>query len=381
MNQQNAIVLTGGGARAAYQVGAMRALYEITQKDKNLFEIITGNSAGAINAIYLGAHAKNWDIATSQLWDLWKSLVPQDIFDLGTLSIGQIGAKWISGTVFGGISKKGSQANYLLDTTPLASLLDSEVDFPQLNKEIKEGVIDGIALSATNYYSGSSVVYFNSCHEVNEWSRTDRFAIKSDIKREHVMASSAIPLFFPPQQIDQSYYGDGCIRQTTPLSPAIHLGAKRILAIGIRAPHSDQGMKMKALSPSPNPTIGQIAGMMMNAIFMDSLEADVERLSRINQTLYQIEETKRKEMFQELKPIPVMLLRPSKDLGAMTGDLSKELPATLRYLLKGIGVSGREGLDLLSYLAFDKSYTLPLMELGYADTFSQKEAILRFFEI
>ncbi len=380
MKKKNAVVLTGGGARGSYQVGVLRGIYEIMGKDDELFQIITGNSAGAINSIFLASNAKNWDVATRQLWDLWKGLQPSDVFELGTKTISAIGAKWISGAVLGGI-KKGGNMNYLLDTSPLQRLLSREIDFDGVNRDIVSGVLQGFALSCTNYYSGSSVVFHNSHHHVEEWSRSDRFSIKTNIQVEHVMGSSAIPMFFPPVQINDSYYGDGCVRQTTPLSPAIHLGADRILAIGIRAPHSQDRMKSIALAPNTDPTIGQIGGVLMNAIFLDSLESDVERLGGINQTLYQLGEEKSRELFKELKAVPVLMLRPSKDLGSLTGDLAKNLPTTLRYLLRGIGVTGKEGLDLLSYLAFDKSYTLPLMELGYSDAMEQKETILRFFEV
>lgn len=375
------IVLTGGGARASYQVGALRALYEIMQQDKNMFEVVTGNSAGAINAIYVAAHAHDWDVATGQLWDLWKNLTPQDVFDLGAVSIGKIGSRWLTGTMFGGLKSEGTSVNYLLDTTPLRQLIESEVDFKALNDSIKKGAPRGFAVSTTNIYSGSSVVFHNSEYSIEEWARSDRFSMPSDITSDHIMASSAIPLFFPPIQIEQSWYSDGCVRQTTPLSPAIHLGAEKIIAIGIRAPHTHEKMRMKAFAPNRNPTIGQIAGVLMNAVFLDALESDVERLSRINHTLYHLDQEKREKYFNNLRPVPILMLRPSQDLGAMTAQLSKELPQMLRYLLKGIGVSGNEGLDLLSYLAFDKSYTRPLMALGHSDTLARSEEIKRFLEL
>lgn len=373
---RNAIVLTGGGARAAYQVGVMRALYDIVQQDTGLFQVITGNSAGAINAVFLAYQAHDWDVATQQLWDLWARLKPQDIFELGAFSIGKLGTKWISGAALGG---KGPSINYLLNTEPLRALLEREVDFATLNRNIADGTVESFGISTTNYYSGSSVVFYNSCKEVEDWARTDRFSVKSLITREHIMGSSAIPLFFPPEKIGESWYGDGCVRQTTPLSPAIHLGAEKIIAVGIRAPHTHERQRDKAFEFNPTPTVGQIAGVLMNAVFLDALEADVDRLSRINQTLFALDEEKRSH--HQLRPIPILMLRPSRDLGAMTAQLGKELPSMLRYVLKGIGVTGGEGLDLLSYLAFDKSYTRPLMELGYDDTIARSDEIKRFLEL
>lgn len=375
------IVLTGGGARAAYQVGALRALYEIVGEDKNLFRIITGNSAGAINAIYLAANADDWDTATGQLWDLWKNIRPQDIFDLGPLSIGKLGSRWLSGAVFGGLKPEGTSVNHLLDTAPLRHLIESEVDFKALNQKISAGTPEAFAISTTNLYSGSSVVFHHSENPVTEWVRTDRFSKRADITSDHIMASSAIPFFFPPIKIGESWYADGCVRQTTPLSPAIHLGAQKIIAIGIRAPHEGERMQQKAFAANRNPTIGQVGGILMNAVFLDALEGDVERLSRINQTLYHLDKDKRDQFFHNLRPMPILTLRPSQDLGAMTAQMSKELPPMLRYLLKGIGVSGTEGLDLLSYLAFDKSYSLPLMALGHQDTLARTDEIKRFLEL
>ena len=377
---KNAIVLTGGGARAAYQAGVMRALYEILKEDKSLFEIITGTSAGAINAVYLAANSADWDIATNQLWDLWAGLSPQDIFDLGALSIGKLGSKWLAGATVGGLAPKGSGVNHLLDTDPLRNLLKREIDFDSLNKIISSGQLQGFAVSTTNYYSGSSVVFHNTTNAIDDWARSDRFSVRTDIVLEHIMASSAIPMFFPPENIGESWYGDGCLRQSTPLSPAIHLGAEKIIAIGIRAPHSVDRQRDLAFMANRNPSIGQIAGVLMNAVFLDAMEADVERLSRVNQTLYHLDKQKRDDHFSALRAIPILMLRPSQDLGAMTAQLSKKMPPMLHYLLKGIGVTGNEGLDLLSYLAFDKSYSLPLMDLGRQDTLARSEEIKRFLE-
>lgn len=376
----NAIVLTGGGARAAYQAGVVRALYEIVKEDKDLFKIITGTSAGAINSAYLATHCSDWDIATNQLWDLWENLTPHDIFDLGALSVGKLGSKWLVGAAFGGLASKGSGINHLLDTSPLRKLLDREIDFELLNQVIASRKLHAFSLTTTNYYSGSSVVFYNSSHKVEDWSRSDRFSSKTHITRDHIMASSAIPLFFPPQKLGDSWYGDGCLRQTTPLSPAIHLGADKIISIGVRAPHPNERQRGMTFASNHDPTIGQITGVLMNALFLDSMEADVERLSRINQTLYHIEKQKQAEHFSTLRSIPILMLRPSQDLGAMTSQLSKKLPPMLHYLLKGIGVTGDEGLDLLSYLAFDKSYSLPLLDLGYQDTLARSEEIKRFLD-
>lgn len=373
MGQRLGLVMTGGGARAAYQVGVARALYEILKKDKHLFDVITGNSAGAINSTYLAAHSQDWDTGTENLVSLWRSLKPQVIYDLRARSITEIGMKWVGGTVFGGMTSKGSHINHLLDTSPLKKLLKREIDFDHINNNIKSGSLRGVALSTTNYNSGSNVIFYQGSTDISDWSRSDRFSLRTDLNIDHLMASAAIPFFFPPIKVGESFFGDGCIRQTTPLSPAIHLGAEKIIAIGIRYPHNQTRMQDLALSPFENPTIGQITGVMMNAIFLDSLESDVERMIKINGLI-------KTGSSQHFKAIPIYMIRPSRDLGKMTERLDEELPPMLRYLLKGIGVSGKEGLDLLSYLAFDTSYTVPLIELGYEDTLKQKEDILKFID-
>lgn len=373
MKNKLGLVLTGGGARGAYQVGVLRAIQELTGKSHNLFDIITGNSAGALNSMYLSSHSENWQKATQGLSKIWENIKPQNVFDLRSRTITDLGMKWVAGTMFGGLTSSGTQVNHLLDTAPLRRLVQQEMDFKKLKENLTCKNLLGAALSTTNYNTGANVVFYQGDPAIEDWCRSDRFSQRSDLGIEHLMASSAIPFFFPPQLIGESYFGDGCIRQTTPLSPAIHLGAEKILAIGIRCPHEKATVKSQSFMPFPNPTIGQIAGVMLNAIFLDSLESDFERLQKINLL---IEEKKQ----SEFKKIPILMIRPSKDLGKMTSQLGDELPLVLRYLLKGIGVSQNEGLDLLSYLAFDPSYTVPLMELGYRDTYNQKDEILKFID-
>lgn len=363
--------MTGGGARAAFQVGSVRALYEILGKKTRLFDVIAGNSAGAINSTYLAANSENWDTATRNLYDLWIRVRPQNIYDLRKRTITDLAFKWAGGTVLGGLTPKGSNINHLLDTTPLRNLAEREIDFDDITKNINQNNLDGISLSTTNYNTGTNVVFYEGAPDINDWARSDRFSSRTQLRVQHLMASAAIPFFFPPVKIGNSYFGDGCIRQTTPLSPAIHMKASKIIAIGVRHPHQADRMKSMVFSPFSEPTIGQVIGVMMNAIFLDSLDADVERLQRINELI-------REGAHPELRSIPILLIRPSRDLGKMTTNISAHLPPIMRYLLKGIGVSDTEGLDLLSYLAFDESYTKPLMELGYEDTYKRKDEILRF---
>jgi NTE family protein len=333
--------------------------------------VISGNSAGGINSSYLAANCENWDVATHNLYELWMRVKPQSVFDLRKRTISDLGLKWISGTVLGGLTPNVNTINHLLDTTPLKKLAEREINFSHITNNVEKNHLYGISLSTTNYNTGTNIVFYEGSSEIKDWSRSDRFSCRTELRVEHLMASAAIPFFFPPVKVGESYYGDGCIRQTTPLSPAIHLGADKIIAIGVRHPHHKDKMRQQAFAPFTNPTLGQVAGVMLNAIFLDSLDADVERLIRINELISE-------GAHPELRTVPILTIRPSRDLGKMTTNITEELPPILRYLLKGIGVSDTEGLDLLSYLAFDQSYTKPLMELGYEDTYHMKDEILKF---
>ncbi|MEA9355889.1 patatin-like phospholipase family protein [Bacteriovorax sp. PP10] len=372
MRDKLALVLNGGGARACYQAGAVRALYEIIKKDQNLFDIITGNSAGAINATFLSSAARDWGSATQYLSDFWQRIYPEDVFDMDHFTMTKLGTSWLKDTIFK--STNIGNFNSILNTAPLKKLLSREIDFGEIRLLIESKLLSSVALSTTNYYSGSSVVFFDGDKKIPLWSKPSRFAIRGELGVDHVMGSSAIPLFFPPAKINESYYGDGCIRQTTPLSPAIHLGATKIIAIGIRSPRSMNQIIEMSLTPNAMPQISQIGGVMMNAIFLDSLEADLEMLEKMNLLVKIMGEKSPR------KNIPILSLIPSRDLGEMTAKLDEKMPTLLRYFLKSIGITGRSGLDLLSYLAFDSSYTQQVVELGYEDTMKRKKEILIFVD-
>lgn len=373
METKYAIVLNGGGARASYQAGALRAIYEIIKKDQKLFDIITGNSAGAINAAHLAGNVEDWGASTQSLVDVWQRIKPEDVYDISTYTMTKIGTKWMKGTFFRGADEDGS-LNGLLDTSPLKKTIEREIDFKKIREHFTMGNLNGLSLSTTNYYSGASVVFFNGDKTVEDRSKPDHIMMRTEFNSEHIMASSAIPLFFPPVRINGSFYGDGCIRQITPLAPAVDLGAQKIIAIGIRHQQTVESMVQMTMKKNVSPQISLIAGVMMNAIFLDSLDADYERFNKINTIV---------EMIGPKSPwryIPILMLRPSRDLGAMTERLSQQLPTMLRYFLRTIGVTGQSGLDLLSYLAFDSSYTELVTELGYEDTMKEKHRIECFFD-
>ena len=373
MHDKLAIVLNGGGARASYQAGALRALYEIIKKDQNLFDIITGNSAGAINAAYLASSARDWGTATQYLFDFWQRIYPENVYDMEHFTMTKLGSNWLKDTLLRDPTNN-ILFNSILNTAPLKKLLTREIDFPEIRRLIESKLLSSVALSATNYYSGASVVFFDGEKDIKEWAKPERFSIKEEITIDHVMASSAIPFFFPPAKIKESFYGDGCIRQNTPLSPSINLGATKIIAIGIKDRREVKHTIELTMHSNPAPQISQISGVVMDAIFLDSMDADLERVEKMN-ILVKIMGDRSPQRY-----IPTLSLTPSKDLGAMTAKLNEKMPMFLRYFLKSVGITGKYGLDLLSYLAFDSSYTKEVVELGYEDTMKRKIAILNFVD-
>lgn len=368
------LVLTGGGARAAYQVGAISALAEILPRMSIPFPVLSGTSAGGINIAYLASHATSWPKAAQDLRALWHSLHLEKIYRTDGLSLGAIAMSWISRTILGGRAGTRKNANYLLSTQPLRELLSEVVSFDQMRRSIMNGHIQGVSFTATHYFEGRSISFFEAAPEIEEWRRSNRAGIRVPLSVEHVMASAAIPVFFPPVVIEDVAYGDGCLRQTTPLSPAIHLGADRLLCIGIRPERRGQSVQGRTTKPS----LAQIGGEMMNALFLDSLESDIERMMRINQSMQAMDEDSRRKHFGELRQIPILSLRPSRDLAEVLPKLLHTFPAGMRYLLKGIGTTNHEGGELLSYLAFEAECVGPLMELGYQDTLQKKSEIIDF---
>ncbi len=374
------LVLTGGGARAAYQVGVIKALAEVTGADATPFKVMTGVSAGAINAAYLLSRADHFAIAAQGLGDLWAGLESEKIYRTDPASIASLGSKWLGTLGMGGAMGK-ERANHLLDTTPLRKLLDQVLQLDRLPAFYKNGVLKGASFSVTNYLTGTAISFFDGDEQAEPWIRSTRIGVRVPLTLDHVMASSAIPVFFPPVNLDGALYGDGCIRQTSPLSPAVHLGSDKIIAVGIRYQRTnEQIVEMNQTIKRSNLTIAEIGGVLLNAVFLDSLENDAERLERINQTIGLLTPEQRASNPNQLRQVPLLVLRPSQDLGQLARGTLKEFPGMIRFLLKGIGAKDDKGWDLLSYLAFEKAYTTQLIELGYIDTMRRKEEILQFMQ-
>ncbi len=372
------LVLTGGGARAAYQTGVILALAEISGPGPGPFRILTGVSAGAINAAYLMSRADDFSRAARDLHGLWTSLETEKIYRSDPAAVATLGSRWLKTLGLGGwLGKK--KANYLLNTGPLRSLLERELRLDRVPGFIRDGVLRGVALSCTNYLTGTAISFFDGHDSIDPWVRSTRIGQRETLTPSHVMASSAIPVFFPPERMDGALFGDGCIRLTSPLSPAIHLGADRIIAIGIRYFRTnDQTLELNRTLKRDDLSLAEIGGVLLNAVFLDSLETDIERMERINNTLRLMTEEQRQAHPSALKQIPILALRPSRDLGQLAQGTLKEFPALIRYLLKGVGAQEDKGWDLVSYLAFEAAYTRQLADLGFEDTMRRKAEIQEF---
>ena len=375
------LVLTGGGARAAYQVGAIKAFAEIVGPGVQPFDVLSGISAGAINAVALATAADDFQNGAARLVQTWAALTPDRIFRTGALRLARIGTHWLRDLSMGGLVGRVG-INYLLDPAPLRELIRKVLLLGRMRRHVRAGRIRGVAVSATSYNTGNGVTFFEAAPDVEPWTRSTRVGIRARITPDHIMASSAIPVFFPPVRIQGSFFGDGCVRMHYPMSPAIHLGADRIVAISQRyLGPPDESAASEARSSEPTMPMSEIAGVLLNAVFLDSLDSDLERLDRINRTLQLVPRSKLESGELDVRPLPALVLRPSQDLGRLAADEYQRFPAMLRYLLNGIGARGHAGEDLLSYLAFEPIYVRRVMDLGYADTIARRDEITEFLQV
>jgi NTE family protein len=371
------ITLSGGGARGAYQAGLLRAIYDICKFKESPFRVISGISAGSINGMALAAGAEDFDQATKLLWDTWTTLHIDEIFKVGTFNILKTGLTWMRDLSVGDWLGTPKSTTYLLDTSPLKDALTKNIDMAKITAHLRSGLLHSVALSATNYHTGKSVTFFDGDDSIREWSRNSGIGKRCTLEIQHIMASTAIPIFFPPVRIQNNDYGDGGIGLKAPLSPALHLGAEQIMVIGLEHPPVEEPSESAAtLVPV---TLGDIAGTLLNSLFLNALDADVGRLEQTNRVLSIFTPEQLRSDEDHLRPVPVIFLRPSQDLGEIDRDQFAQFPFTLRHLLKGLGVSDVKGWDLLSYLAFDKSYATALLELGHKDGIAQTEKIKKFF--
>ncbi len=373
------LVLSGGGARGAYQVGALRAIAEILPKRRTLpFSVLAGASAGSITNAFLAADAGDFPDAVRRLVDFWSQIAPHDVFRTDLHTLVRVALGWAEDVAVGGWVGSG-HGKSLLVSDPLRELLEERLDTRAIGENIERGLVRGIALTTTSYRTNLAVTFFDGVKEIAPWGRSTRIGVRQRLTIDHVMASSSIPIFFPAIRIGGKYYADGCVRLTTPLSPAVHLGADRIVAIGVRdAKPPDSKEAATAGDLEPYPTTAETAGMLLNSLFLEALESDVERFERVNRTLSLVPAAALHDEPVPLRSIPLLVLRPSCDLGELAHGAIDRLPYVVRHLFRGLGVTDGIGADLLSYLAFDAAYTSKLLAIGYEDTLARKDELLAF---
>ncbi len=383
------LVLTGGGARAAYQVGVLKALAQVRREcgqagAGNPFPVITGTSAGAINAAALACRAADFDAGVAEIAQVWENFRAEQVYRSDSIGVIRTGARWLTMVSIGWVIARWRRARprSLLDNAPLAQLLAQLVTAEGLRTAMHGGHLHALAVAASSYGSGLHVTFYDAVADIVPWTRSQRIAVRTPIEAAHLLASSAIPFVFPAVRLEvegrSEWFGDGSMRQAAPISPAVHLGAERILVVGAGRMHEPPGPR---IGSSEYPNLAQIAGHALSNIFLDALAVDVERLQRINATLKLLPPDAQART--TLRPIDVLVIAPSQRLDDLAAKHLGSLPVSIRALLRGIGVQGRgndaRGAALASYLLFERAYTCELVALGMADTLSRRDEVGAFF--
>ena len=372
---KNALVLTGGGARAAYQVGVLSAITKFIPRNHGLpFPIISGTSAGAINATALACYASCFHLGVKKLEWMWKNLHIKNIYHGDPLRVFNHISQGILGNLQADYAKKNARS--LLDNAPLRALLNEFIKFERIDDNIVKGYLTALSITASSYSTGNSISFFQSGEKIRPWFRAKRHGETCQINSEHLMASAAIPLVFPSVKINKSHFGDGSVHQLSPLSPAIHLGAKRLFIIGVEQPKTIN--RTKENNPHP-PSTATIAGHLLDTIFTDTMQSDIERMSRINNTLSLLPEPR--EHVDCLTHIDHFVINPSHDFNVIASQYYQELPFAIRLLLRGAGINKHSESSIISYLLFEKKYCKQLIKLGFDDAMEKEQSIRNFLSL
>jgi NTE family protein len=366
-----ALILPGGGARGAYQVGVLKAISELLNDRVNPFPVICGTSVGAINAVVLASHAHEFMLGVERLEQFWRSMHCDRIYRTDAWTVFKSGMQFAGTLLSGGLIKTNPRA--FLDNTPLRLFLQKTLQLDGIQTALEQKALRGVAVTASGYTCANAISYFQAQPDIGDWERTRRKGVATRLAVHHLLASAALPIMFPAEPIGNEYFGDGGMRMIAPLSPAIHLGANRILVIGTR----DEKPDIPSEKPVLYPSAGEIGGYLMDTIFMDRLNADLARMRRINKTIKLIPEEKRTDA--GLVNIESLVIRPSEDLRYVTRDHVRDIPISVQILLRTLGGWGRDW-RMASYLLFASAYCGELIDLGYRDGLNAEQEIRLFFK-
>ena len=378
MEKRIGLILTGGGMRAAYQVGVLKAIAEFLPRHAhNPFPVICGTSAGAINAAALAVGAQNFRNGVQYLVNTWKNFHANRIYRTDVVGVFNNTAFWLAGLLLNALGINRLRKVSLLDNSPLIELLEEMLPYEQIQESIDAGLLHALSITASGYGSGQSVTFYQGVEQIVPWKRTGRMGVPTQIEIKHLLASTSLPFIFPATLIHREYFGDGSMRQIAPISPALHLGATSILVIGVTAnghvEHPDRS------DISDYPSLAQIAGHAMNSIFLDSMEVDLERLKKINDLVTLMPDEIRGR--SNLRHVDVLVISPSQPIEKIAEKYASELPWTIRLLLSLIGARHRSGSTLVSYLLSEKKFCRALIQLGYQDALKRRGEIERFLDL
>lgn len=379
--QVTGLILSGGGARAAYQVGVLAAIADLLpDAAKNPFPVIVGTSAGAINAVGLACGALHFSEAIRRLTAVWQGFHTHQVYRSDWPGVLRQAGRFIGHSLLG---LGGDMPVALLDSSPLRELLGRELDFSGIHAAVAHRQLRAVAVTAFGYESGQAVTFYQGRGSIDPWFRHRRVGVPTRLSLEHLLASAAIPLIFPPVKVNREYFGDGAVRQSAPISPALHLGATRVLVVGVSGNPQGSGtppVEAPRVQSARPPSLAQISGHMLNSTFIDSLEGDIELLQRLNHMSGLVPSGLHPRGLG-LKPVEVLVIAPSQPLDQIAARHRHELPKTLRMFLRGPGATRASGAGVLSYLLFEAGYCGELIELGYQDAMARKDALSSFLDL
>lgn len=374
---QIALILSGGGARGAYQAGVVQGIYEVLKSSGLPMKIdhFSGVSAGAINASYLASLWDDQERAVKNLVDLWSQLKSSDIYYTDAVNLGKIGLKWVSELSLGGATGGSDEGRALLETEPLKLLLKAKLDTSKIASNLDKELFRSLIITAVDYYDSTAVSFIQTNKEFHPWKKQRRVSEEAKITVDHILGSSAIPLLFPPRPIEDRFFGDGCVRNSHPCAPSIYLGAQKLLVIGVKSRSNKIYEKESHSMMGKAPSVAKVVNLLLNAVLLDNVEHDVERLVRMNQIVKQVENSPN----LSYKKLDFVFISPSRDIGALASKHIAKVPRIIRYLIKGLG-SLEDANELVSYLLFESPFCSELIEMGFQDALDNRNQIISLFQ-